>query len=311
MPLTAQDQQAIVDAHNAYRSDPAINTPNVQWDSTLATGAQSWADNLATNVHNLVHSDSSARPGLGENIAQSGQGSNTPAQMVDFWGKTVIGGSSEQGNFKPGVFADTSKTGNWADAGHYTQVIWRTTTSVGCGIASDGTNDYLVCRYSPAGNMQGVQVPNGMILPFADQDVITLVADNDRNVTFLTSSDPNWNPIEASVQYAQPSTNPRSQFTVSILPSGKIAFKADNGLFWGRVNHRQGVDAIEAVKTSSADIFAQFSVTVLPNNQIALQADSGLYLSRVDRGAQQPIEACKTSIDALCKFTVAMAPRTA
>ncbi|HLZ57357.1 MAG TPA: CAP family protein [Ktedonosporobacter sp.] len=164
MALTVQDQQAIVAAHNAYRSDPAINTPALQWDSTLATGAQSWADNLATTVHDLKHSDPSTRQGLGENIAMGSKGNYTPAQMVDFWGKTVISGSSEQGNFKPGTFSTASpspvsKTGDWSDVGHYTQVIWRTTTSVGCGVASDGTNDYMVCRYSPAGNMEGVQVP--------------------------------------------------------------------------------------------------------------------------------------------------------
>ena len=314
MAVTSQDQQAIVAAHNAYRSDPAINTPALQWSSDLAAGAQSWADNLATNIHHLQHSDFSVRAGLGENIAQASKGSNTAAHMVDFWGKTRTDAKkekpAEQENYKPGVFPDTSKTGNWADAGHYTQVIWRTTTSVGCGIASDGTNDYLVCRYSEAGNMSGVQLPDGLVLPFSDQDVITLVADNGRYVTRLTSSDPNWNPIEASVQYAQPDTDPKSQFTVSILPSGKITFKTDSGLFWGRVNRRAGLDPIEAAKTSSADIYAQFTVKVLPNNQIALQADSGLFLSRVERtgGAQQPIEACKTSIDAQCTFTVAMAP---
>jgi hypothetical protein len=155
MPLTPQDQQDIVAAHNVYRSDPAINTPPLQWSSDLATGAQSWADHLAS-TSTIEHSGT---PGVGENIAQGSTGNFTPAQMVDFWGKTVMNGGSEQGNFQPGTFPNTSTTGNWADAGHYTQVIWRTTTSVGCGIASDGTNDYLVCQYSPAGNMQGVDVP--------------------------------------------------------------------------------------------------------------------------------------------------------
>lgn len=159
MALTQKDQDAIVTAHNAYRSDPTIHAPSLKWDSNLATGAQSWADYLASTVHDLKHSDSSSRPGQGENIAMGSTGNYTAAQMVDFWGKTVISGSSEQGNFKPGTFPDTSKTGNWADSGHYTQVIWNDTVSVGCGMASDGTNDYLVCRYSPAGNVAGVQVP--------------------------------------------------------------------------------------------------------------------------------------------------------
>ena len=166
MALSSQDPQAIVDAHNAYRSAQGINTPALQWDTTLATGAQTWADYLATTVHDLQHSTSAQRgANIGENIAQSSKGSSTPAQMVDSWGKTVIDGSSEQGNFQPGVFTASttacavSKTKNWQDVGHYTQVIWRGTTNVGCGFASDGTNDYLVCRYSPAGNQEGSQVP--------------------------------------------------------------------------------------------------------------------------------------------------------
>ncbi len=40
MPLTSQDQQAIIDTHNTYRSDSAVKAQNIQWDSTLATGAQ-------------------------------------------------------------------------------------------------------------------------------------------------------------------------------------------------------------------------------------------------------------------------------
>ncbi|WP_197707084.1 CAP domain-containing protein [Calothrix sp. NIES-3974] len=29
-------------------------------------------------------------------------------------------------------------TGNWVDVGHYTQIIWRNTTEVGCAIATAG-----------------------------------------------------------------------------------------------------------------------------------------------------------------------------
>jgi hypothetical protein len=72
--------------------------------------------------------------------------------MVDMWGK-------EKENFHPGEFPDISNTGNWADAGHYTQVIWKTTTSVGCGLSSDDDSDYLVCHYQLHGNVDGEDVP--------------------------------------------------------------------------------------------------------------------------------------------------------
>jgi hypothetical protein len=35
--------------------------------------------------------------------------------------------------------------------GHYSQIMWRKTTSVGCGLVGK----YLACRYSPAGNVMG------------------------------------------------------------------------------------------------------------------------------------------------------------
>jgi hypothetical protein len=152
MPIGPQDQQAILSTQNGYRSDPAVNTPPLQWDGSLAAGAQSWADTLAS-THQFKHSDPSARQGLGENIAQATAKSRTPAQLADLWG------SQEKPYFKPGIYANVT-TDPTKTVGHYTQMIWRTTTKVGCGLASDGTNDYLVCRYSPAGNTSGVSVPS-------------------------------------------------------------------------------------------------------------------------------------------------------
>jgi hypothetical protein len=40
--------------------------------------------------------------------------------------------------------------------GHFTQIVWRASTTLGCGKATgkDG-NDYVVCNYDPAGNIAG------------------------------------------------------------------------------------------------------------------------------------------------------------
>jgi hypothetical protein len=38
-------------------------------------------------------------------------------------------------------------------------MVWPTTTRVGCAVASNAANDFLVCRYSPAGNIDGRSVP--------------------------------------------------------------------------------------------------------------------------------------------------------
>jgi hypothetical protein len=74
--------------------------------------------------------------------------------------ESMVGGwSSEARYFMPGQFPAVSRSGNWADVGHYTQMIWPTTTHVGCALASNARSDYLVCRYSPAGNIDGRQLP--------------------------------------------------------------------------------------------------------------------------------------------------------
>jgi hypothetical protein len=70
--------------------------------------------------------------------------------------EAMVGGwASERRFFTAGIFPNNSRTGNWEDVGHYTQMIWPTTTRIGCAIASTGRIDYLVCRYAGAGNIDG------------------------------------------------------------------------------------------------------------------------------------------------------------
>jgi hypothetical protein len=63
----------------------------------------------------------------------------------------------EKRYYRRGPTPDFSTTGNFEDVGHYTQIIWRQTTQFGCAIASNPREDYLVCRYLPAGNVYGVE----------------------------------------------------------------------------------------------------------------------------------------------------------
>ncbi|KLU89783.1 hypothetical protein MAPG_08752 [Magnaporthiopsis poae ATCC 64411] len=46
--------------------------------------------------------------------------------------------------------------GDFSAYGHYTQMIWKSSTKVGLGIANDGKGGvYVVARYNPAGNYIG------------------------------------------------------------------------------------------------------------------------------------------------------------
>jgi hypothetical protein len=138
-------EQRLLAAHNAERDRKHL--PRLTWSDALAQHAKSWAARLARDDR-MVHSQSKARPGEGENLWTGTAGYYTPEQMVG-------GFIAERRYFKAGVFPNVSTTGKWADVGHYSQVIWPTTSQLGCALAHNKVRDYLVCRYSPPGNHFG------------------------------------------------------------------------------------------------------------------------------------------------------------
>ena len=137
--------QRLVATHNAERA--AARVAPMVWDAQLAAGAIAHAQFLAASGR-FEHSNRRARPGVGENLWMGSQGAFSPEQMIGNW-------ASEKRWFRPGVFPNVSRNGNWAQVAHYTQMIWPTTTRVGCGLASARGRDVLVCRYSPKGNVDG------------------------------------------------------------------------------------------------------------------------------------------------------------
>ena len=139
-------EQEILAAHNKYRKE--VGVPDLTWSPTLAAHAQAWADQLASTGK----FDHSTDPhGEGENLAKGTVRADRAAELVGLWG-------GEKQYFQPGTFPDVSTTGNWMDVGHYTQLVWRDTTQVGCGVATGGGSTVLVCRYSPPGNYEGEPV---------------------------------------------------------------------------------------------------------------------------------------------------------
>ena len=139
--------QRLLAAHNHERA--LVGAPPLEWDSKLAADAASYGPALASLRH-LVHSSRDTRPGERENLAMAWHGTLAPEQLVDMW-------SREKLLLEPGLFPNVSRTGNWEDVAHYTQMVWPTTTHVGCAIfAADW--DYLICRYSPPGNKDGKPV---------------------------------------------------------------------------------------------------------------------------------------------------------
>jgi hypothetical protein len=116
------------------------------WSDAAAQVAQAWANNCVYE-HNVN------RGNRGENIAADAPpGGLTVTQVVALWAGEA-------------AFYDyaTNTCAAGEDCGHYTQIVWRSTTAVGCGMATcttgspfgSGSWDFWVCDYEPPGNFVG------------------------------------------------------------------------------------------------------------------------------------------------------------
>lgn len=144
-PRTNFDERLLA-AHNRERAVMAV--PPLAWDPVLAAGAAAWAEHLSRSGRFAHSPDLPDQEPEGENIWGGTPGHYLPEHMVGLW-------IAEKAQFKPGVFPDNSRTGRLEDVTHYTQLIWRRTTHVGCGASSAGGEEILVCRYRTAGNVLG------------------------------------------------------------------------------------------------------------------------------------------------------------
>ncbi|MDX2088195.1 MAG: CAP family protein [Kofleriaceae bacterium] len=129
--------EVIVDAHNRYREKHCA--PPLTWSPKIAEVAQTWADSLKAKGCAFGHSNNNK---YGENLAAGTTGALPPEAVVAMWYDEVAKYSFK----KPGFSMET---------GHFTQVVWTTTTEVGCGMAQCKGMDIWVCNYAPPGNWEG------------------------------------------------------------------------------------------------------------------------------------------------------------
>lgn len=147
--LTAVEANLLLAAHNGWRA--RVGVPPLRWSTDLASRAQAWADRLAAHGCRLEHRPSSP---LGENLFLAGPlGSSggapaparvTPDQVVDAWG-------AEQVDYS----YDRNACASGRACGHYTQLVWAGSETVGCAVAvCPSFAQIWVCEYHPAGNLQ-------------------------------------------------------------------------------------------------------------------------------------------------------------
>ena len=136
----------MLEAHNAARDQVGLR-PMV-WSDALAADAGAYASQMSRS-RIFAHSRqvSGARP-QGENLWMGTRDAYSYADMAEGW-------VEEQRLYHGGSINQAISSGTFGDTGHYTQIIWRGTWQVGCAVASNAQDDYLVCRYLPAGNVMG------------------------------------------------------------------------------------------------------------------------------------------------------------
>ena len=136
--------------HDQVRAavNPAAEPPlaPLTWSVNISRTAQAWASKCR-----FAHNPN--RGQLGENLAAFTDTSGSAAKAVAQWAAEV---SSYD------YVANACATGQVC--GHYTQIVWRTTSQLGCWVQDCTTGSpfpgfpnwqFYVCNYSPPGNFVG------------------------------------------------------------------------------------------------------------------------------------------------------------
>jgi len=129
--------------HNEYRRLSGV--PPLTYSSILAAIAQKYAE-LMVKTNSFQHSGAA---NIGENLYSCAVTPN---------GECLLPGAATEAWYSEIEEYDFASPGFNPRTGHYTQVVWKATTMVGCGYAITSTSknntsiSYVVCNYSPPGN---------------------------------------------------------------------------------------------------------------------------------------------------------------
>lgn len=137
-----QDQaQAALDFHNDKRRE--VGVPPLLWSTELSAAAQAWADRLAAERQcRLVHKPDNP---FGENLFGGRGAAWTALDASEVWHREV-----HQFVYAPLDMHEAHVVG------HYTQMVWSTTTRLGMGMARCANGAIVIAaEYEPPGNIIG------------------------------------------------------------------------------------------------------------------------------------------------------------
>ncbi|KAI1504858.1 CAP domain-containing protein [Biscogniauxia marginata] len=151
--------------HNLHRGNHS--SQDVDWDAEIAGYAQ-----ITANTCKFAHDMTEGNGGYGQNIAMWGT-TDDPAKLgsvgainmaiTNFWY------DGELAKFKDEYYGQaTPDMSDFESWGHLTQLIWNGSNKIGCAVklcpagtmSSDMSTWYMVCNYSPPGNVGGAYAQN-------------------------------------------------------------------------------------------------------------------------------------------------------
>ncbi|KAF2707128.1 PR-1-like protein, partial [Pleomassaria siparia CBS 279.74] len=128
-------QKAVLNVTNTYRRQH--NATSVVWNGTLEGDAEGWGERCL-----FGHSGGP----YGENLSS---GYPNASASIEAWGQERVDYDFAKADFSHGT-------------GHFTQLVWKATTAIGCSrTRCDGRDKggapgwYVVCEYWPRGNVIG------------------------------------------------------------------------------------------------------------------------------------------------------------
>ena len=135
--LSNDEVTEILRAHNLVRAEHKV--ASVAWDCALERSAQKWANKAVTQ-----HDEDTL---FGESIFVASASNQSVGTVVVRWMAEQPNWDNRHGRCAPGKVCN-----------HYTQLVWRASRKIGCGVNRAGAGKwkvFVVCHYDPAGNTGG------------------------------------------------------------------------------------------------------------------------------------------------------------